>query len=260
MQFQLFLQFIIPLTFLAIWALTSLLNRDAQPMPPRPGMGRGPGAGPRPGGGGGGFSPSARGEALAAGRPTGAGRTTIERTGPGRWAATTTTTGRPAGGSGRGDDGITILESQTRPVTGSGAGSGFSPSSSAANPRVARGLGARRAAARGRAASAPPARPAERERTRSLTGLAGESLGQKQGKALEIAPLATPVTSIASTLSSTSQSSTSPEAHDARPARPTLSADELRPMLASPGKLREAALLAELLQPPVSLRPPRRKL
>ncbi len=112
MQFQLFLQFIIPLTFLAIWALTSLLNRDAQPMPPRPGVGRSPGAGMRPGGGG--FSPSARGEALAAGRAAGAGRTTIERTGPGRWAATTTTTttGRPAGGSGRGDDGITILESQ----------------------------------------------------------------------------------------------------------------------------------------------------
>ncbi|MHB1558982.1 MAG: hypothetical protein ACYC61_16145, partial [Isosphaeraceae bacterium] len=86
------------------------------------------------------------------------------------------------------------------------------------------------------------------------------SLGQKQGKALEIVPLATPVTSIASTLSSTSQSSTSPEAHDARPARPSLSADELRPMLASPGKLREAALLAELLQPPVALRPPRRKI
>jgi hypothetical protein len=28
-------QFIVPLTFLAIWALTSLFNRDAQPLPPR---------------------------------------------------------------------------------------------------------------------------------------------------------------------------------------------------------------------------------
>lgn len=260
MQFQLFLQFIIPLTFLAIWALTSLLNRDAQPMPPRPGVGRGPGGGPQPGGGG--FSPSARGEALAAGRATGAGSgRTVERTGPGRWATTTTTTtSRTTGGSGRGDDGITILESQTRPVAGSGSTSGFSPSSSAANPRVARGLGARRAAARGRAASTPPTRPAERERTRSLTGLAGESLGPKQGKALEIAPLASPIASIASSLSSVSQSSTSPEARDARPSRPTLSADDLRPMLASPGKLREAALLAELLQPPVALRPSRRKI
>ena len=30
-------QFIVPLTFLAIWALTSLFNREAQPLPPRGG-------------------------------------------------------------------------------------------------------------------------------------------------------------------------------------------------------------------------------
>ena len=29
-------QFIVPLTFLAIWAPTSLLNREAQPLPPGP--------------------------------------------------------------------------------------------------------------------------------------------------------------------------------------------------------------------------------
>src|SRR5436190_34588 len=28
-------QFIVPLTFLAIWALTSLFNREAQPLPPK---------------------------------------------------------------------------------------------------------------------------------------------------------------------------------------------------------------------------------
>src|SRR5215218_4528389 len=42
-------QFIVPLTFLAIWALTSLLNRDAQPLPPRNVRPPGP-PGPRPGG------------------------------------------------------------------------------------------------------------------------------------------------------------------------------------------------------------------
>ena len=47
MRFEILIQFIVPLMFLAIWALTSLLNRDAQPLPPRPG--RPPGAGgPRP--------------------------------------------------------------------------------------------------------------------------------------------------------------------------------------------------------------------
>ena len=46
MRFEILIQFIVPLTFLAIWALTSLLNRDAQPLPPRPGRAPAPG-GPR---------------------------------------------------------------------------------------------------------------------------------------------------------------------------------------------------------------------
>lgn len=45
--------YIVPLTFLAIWALTSLFNRDAQPLPPRNAGGRpfgppGPAPGQRP--------------------------------------------------------------------------------------------------------------------------------------------------------------------------------------------------------------------
>ena len=47
MRFEILIQFIVPLTFLAIWALTSILNRDAQPLPPRPGRPPGP-AGVRP--------------------------------------------------------------------------------------------------------------------------------------------------------------------------------------------------------------------
>ena len=43
MRFEVLIQFIVPLTFLAIWALTSILNRDAQPLPPRPGRPPGPG-------------------------------------------------------------------------------------------------------------------------------------------------------------------------------------------------------------------------
>src|SRR4051812_916514 len=36
-------QFIVPLTFLAIWALTALFNREAQPLPPRTGRPQPPG-------------------------------------------------------------------------------------------------------------------------------------------------------------------------------------------------------------------------
>src|SRR5271165_6299281 len=43
MRFEVLIQFIVPLTFLAIWALTSILNRDAQPLPPRPTRLPGPG-------------------------------------------------------------------------------------------------------------------------------------------------------------------------------------------------------------------------
>jgi hypothetical protein len=41
--------FIVPLTFLAIWALTSLFNREAKPLPNRPGSRPVPPPGPRPG-------------------------------------------------------------------------------------------------------------------------------------------------------------------------------------------------------------------
>ena len=58
MRLEFLLQFIVPLTFLAIWALTSLLNRDAQPLPPRPGAGRFRGPGRVRAGAGGGFSPA----------------------------------------------------------------------------------------------------------------------------------------------------------------------------------------------------------
>jgi hypothetical protein len=89
MKLEFLLQFIIPLTFLAIWALTSLLTRDAQPLPPRPGAGRVPGSGPGRPAAGGGFSPSSRadltgaGRAPAPGRPTG---TPTERPVPARWS------------------------------------------------------------------------------------------------------------------------------------------------------------------------------
>jgi hypothetical protein len=260
MKLEFLLQFIIPLTFLAIWALTSLLNRDAQPLPPRSGAGRGPGAGPTRTGAGGGFSPSSRAELTGAGRGTASGRPVgapAERPVPARWS-TAPVQGRTGSGSSRAagtpDDGIVIIESENRsPQTSS-----FSPSSAASSPRVTRGSapGARRSTSRGRSMPAPSIKPMEPDRPRALTGLVGQSMAQKRAKPLDIAPLSTPISPISSPLLQASPAE--PARDTARTPTPTLSSAALRTMLASPTKLREVALLGELLQPPVSLRGRRR--
>src|SRR5690348_13520704 len=110
MRLEFLLQFIVPLTFLAIWALTSLLNRDAQPLPPRPGSGRGPGAGPARGTAGGGFSPSMRGDLTGPARSSSPARPAsspmADRTVPARWSPGPGP-GRPASIASRaGDEGI----------------------------------------------------------------------------------------------------------------------------------------------------------
>ena len=262
MRLEFLLQFIVPLTFLAIWALTSLLNRDAQPLPPRPGAGRGPGLGPARGGPGGGFSPSARAELAGPGRSTAAGgpaSSMADRATPARWSAAAAQGNRPGAVPSRTtDDGIVIIESKTRPAQGS---SSFSPSSAASSPRVTRGSGpaSRRAASRARSTPAPSLKPMEADKPRALTGLVGQSLSQKPNKPLDIVPLSTAITPISSPLISAS-TLIAPEAHRAAaaPVDPPLSIGELRAMLASPKRLREVALLGELLQPPVSLRGSRR--
>jgi hypothetical protein len=84
-----------------------------------------------------------------------------------------------------------------------------------------------------------------------------QSLAQKKARPLEITPLSTPITPISSPLTQTSVGSAieHPGAYQLHPA---LTSRELRAMLASPTKLREVALLTELLQPPLALRPRRR--
>ena len=168
MKLEFLLQFIMPLTFLAIWALTSLLNRDAQPLPPRPGAGRGPGIGPARTG-------PAGASRRPAGRPDG-GRAGHGRGSPGVPDAGTARAGAMvhgdrAGTAGSGpsrdraaDEGIVILESETRSpqiVVVLSVVGGF-------QPRATRGTApaTRRAASRGRSTSAPPIKPIEPERPR----------------------------------------------------------------------------------------------
>src|SRR5262249_11730354 len=159
MRLEFLLQFIVPLTFLAIWALTSLLNRDAQPLPQRPGVGRMPGPGPARTSVGGGFSPATREALSGPTRYTPAARPATpaaERSTPARWSPATAQ-GRPTAGPPRAvDEGIVILDSETRPAQGS---SSFSPSASASS-RTARATGpAARRTARTRSTAAAPIKP-----------------------------------------------------------------------------------------------------
>jgi hypothetical protein len=249
MKLEILLQFIVPLTFLAIWALTSLLNREAQPLPPRPTRGPAPGGG-RPGMG----VPSGQSRSPANRRPP---APAAERPAQARWTGTPVQARsggvmRPGGS----DDGIVILESETR--TSQASTSSFSPSSTTGS-RSARTAPARRAATRGRTSQTPPLKSIEPERPRLLTGLSSQGLTVKKSRPLEITPLSLPITPIGSPIPQVSQGTTLdlPYATTTK-SHPALTSNDLRVMLASPGKLREIALLGELLQKPLALRAPRR--
>ena len=135
MKLEFLLQFIVPLTFLAIWALTSLLNRDAQPLPPRPGAGRGPGVGPARVGAGGGFSPATRGELTRSASPARPASPMPDRSAPARWSSATVPgrpVVRPDAGRRRGD-----RDHRIRVAAAQGSSS-FSPSAAASGPRATR--------------------------------------------------------------------------------------------------------------------------
>ena len=163
--------------------------------------------------------------------------------------------GRPLAGRGRGD-----RDPRVRDAPGAGlvvvlaVRGGFQPVGAWDQPGGAEGGGARPSA------RAAPIKPIESERPRALTGLVGQSLAQRKARPLDIAPLSAPMAPISSTpLTASSPTPAAEVARTAaRPDTPSLSIDELRALLASPKRLREVALLGELLQPPVSLRPPRR--
>ena len=252
MKIELLLNFIVPLMFLAIWALTSLLNRDSQPLPPRPGRLPSSG-GSRPSS----VSPVATQAELSAGSrypassqpaaPIGRGYTEPRSSGIGAQ-------GRPgvAGKSGRSDEGIVILESENRTLSPS-----FSPSTAAGN-RSSRTTPARRGTSRGRVSQPTPIKTTEPERPRLLAGLTSQDLLSNKSRPLQITPLANPIAPIGTPTPQVSQGTTLDLPYrTSTKSQPVLSSDDLRDMLASPGKLREIALLGELLQKPVALRAPR---
>jgi hypothetical protein len=239
------LQFIVLLAIMALWALTSLLSREAQPLPPRRPRGAPP-DGPRP------APPGGRGDALAPARnfvnPDRVSVTTPERKAPDRWSEASPAP-RTAAGRGLGaDDGIVILESDNRAARS--AAGGALPAGGATSRR---GSPSRRGS-RGRSpAVASPPKQVEPGKQRALTTLVTQSMAQKRNKRLEIAPLAM----INSPL--TQHSAGAQIEHPGSPdSEPAFTSESLRSMLASSTKLREVALLTELLQPPVALRRTRR--
>jgi hypothetical protein len=227
-------QFIVPLIFVAIWALTAIFNREAQPLPPRPG--RPPG--PRPGGG---IGPPRELEPRAEG---------LTREAPLRWSSPPAaapaapgglTRGRPFGGR---DEEILIIRSEPAPPRTPGARSpGGSPST--------------RRAGRSRPAPSPPPQRSEAARPRGTLGAPlAQNVPLSIAQPAELGPLASPLSALAPEGTIQSVTAAQPTAPAARSSSspPSQPAIELGLLTVSPARLREAFVLSELLQPPLALR------
>jgi len=260
MRFEILIQFIVPLMFLAIWALTSLLNRDAQPLPPRPG--RPPRAGgPRPlTGMPGQTEPRSPGPGTPVQTPASSPPADPRTMWPGATSAPTArerAIQRPP--LKNLDDAIVYIENDpttrgaTRPASSPGPAA-----AAAAGSRLPRAAQQRKGT-RGRSgATSSPSNDvrAEPKTHRALSDQVNQSMALQRNKPLEITPLFSSLAPLSLPLS---QASVAPQVQQERgTANPvTLSGLDIRKMLSSPGKLREFALLTEVLLPPVSLRPRR---
>jgi hypothetical protein len=219
-----FLHYIVPLTFLAIWALTSLFNREAQPLPPRTVRPPGP-PDPKPGTKPSGYAPAT----------TGRGDPSL------RWSSPTAgdrpATRRPVG---RPDDEILIIEETRRP---------------AAQPPGRTNLGGSRRGTRSR--PVPPSVASKRPEPASLRPLSGAlgpsvPIAQQMGRPLELNPLSMPASPLMGTEARNLSKTVSEPTR--MPDRPIPVTDDFRLLLSTPAKLREAIIVNEILQPPLALR------
>jgi hypothetical protein len=240
-------QILVSLAILTLWALTSLLSREAQPLPPRTTRGLGP-DGPRP-------APAfAGGDHLGgnSGRPAGARAASgmTDSRFPSRSPESTLSARSAAQRTTRSSDEIRILDSDPRSSRPTAGGSG---TSAAAAARTARNPTRRGSRVRP-ATSASNAKSIEPSRQRALTNQVNLSMAEAMGRPYEGIQLAAPLTSLSSSLSSGGKVSSE---HDKRalPPGPGMDVDAIRVMLASPSRLREIAFLSELLKPPLALRP-----
>ncbi|WZO99723.1 hypothetical protein EP7_001335 [Isosphaeraceae bacterium EP7] len=194
---------VVPLTFLAIWALTSLFNREAKPLPPRGGTAGGPlgpyAQPPRPQSAPQPWQPAQTGPAAGQKQPTM------------RW-------GGPAGGRPQVDDDILIIRDK--------------PSQAFQRAKPARPQKSQRS--REPKAHQAPATDIDSMKMESMT----QNLTADLGKELQLDKLSAGVTSARAV-----------GRNDERPATMAITT-----LLNSPERVREAFILKEILDPPVSLR------
>lgn len=224
-----YIQYIVPLTFLAIWALASLFNREAQPLPPRVGNGREPRPdGPRPG----------LNTSVATGRPPDRilDRRDAEPTSAGLRPspADRVATARPTRSL---DEGIVVLESDPR---------------RASPPAAVRPAGSvpRRVAGRGRAVADAAAKRTEPPVARALTAELSRSHTPLLDQPESLKRLAQ-TTLVVPDRGGLSAGAT---AHSRAMDSPSMTAEALQAVTRSPERLREAFIAAEVLfRPPLSL-------
>ena len=229
------LHFIVPLTFLAIWALTTLLNRDSQPLPPR--TGRAPGPRPVP-------PLGTRPQAPPRPQPPERRPESILRETNSQWANPTPQR-RPPGQPG---DDILIIESEPRRTPPTASASGRVAGPVPTKP----GAGAPRRTLRARPSPIPPKRAEPISTHRSLSASMG-AMSQPLAKLGEINLRTSNQTSFTA---SDQNDLTRLPAND--PPRTMFRSDfisfDIPGALANHAKLREAFILNEVLRPPMALR------
>lgn len=260
MRLEILIQFIVPLTFLAIWALTSLLNRDSQPLPPRPGRPQGGPGGTRP-------APASRGPGRPELRPP---TTPLPPRSPASGSPSVqeglAARSRPGAIPSPRDrqrtrqtqdigDAIVYIEDGVGARGGSRGGLGLTPDTIPAGSRASRSSPSRRGQ-RGRSVGnqAPATQgPGEPDSPRALSEIVSQSLALRKAKPLELTPLSAPIVGLSRSLSEASATAELPRRTDPE-GIPTLRGEEIRGLLASTGKIREVVLLNEVLLPPLALR------
>jgi hypothetical protein len=251
-------QIIVVIVLLAIFALTSLLNRDSQPLPQRPVRGKGPGEGD-----GDGRMMLNRAGDLNSGLParrmemggtaSGAARMPSgERPFTGRWAPPTGPTGGrlPGSASSALDDGIRILEEGRH---GSGTRGTNIPNPPPRKERT--GLLRRGQRGRGMQGTGQSGlKPIDHERPKALEGLTEQAALQKRAKPLTASPLAFPMAPINGPLNQISADSVVEFGKEGR--APAMSENQIRNLVSSPARLREMMILNVILQPPLCMQSP----
>ena len=229
MRIESLIQFIVPLTFLAIWALTSLFNREAQPLPPRSGRVPGPGgAGPRPGLGTQTARPPGERRQEPFARPTSAARQAAQQKPPQR-------TGRVS------DDDILIIESDPR-------------RSSTGTTRIGAPTVRRLGRGRDKAAAASKRAEPATQRTLASSMTAASSIASEVAQPRSLDALVLPTSPLFAPGPIDLPIADALKGRDSD--RDPFSAGDFRILINSRARLRESLIMNEILQPPLALRGP----